>query len=51
MQNMEGIFHKKRRAKIYVWLTNDKYKIPVKIESEVFVGSFRGLLKEIRDPA
>ena len=50
MQNMEGIFHKKSKANIYVWLTNDQYKIPVKIESEVFVGSFQVLLKEIRNP-
>jgi len=48
MQNMEGIFHKKQKAKIYIWLTNDKRKIPVKIQSEVFVGSFQILLKEIR---
>jgi len=48
MQNMEGIFHKKHKAKIYIWLTNDKRKIPVKIQSEVFVGSFQILLKEIR---
>lgn len=48
MQNIEGIFHKKHKAKIYIWLTNDKRKIPVKIQSEVFVGSFKILLKEIR---
>lgn len=48
MQKMEGIFHKKDKAKIYVWLTNDNRKIPVKIQSEVFVGSFQVLLKEIR---
>lgn len=50
MQKIEGIFNKKLKAKLYVWLTDDSRKIPVKMQSEVFVGSIQGLLKEIQEP-
>jgi hypothetical protein len=48
MQDVEGIFHKKQKAKLYIWLTDDKRKIPVKMQSEALIGSFQGLLKEVR---
>jgi len=40
----ETIF--KNTGKIYIWLTDDEYKIPVKMESEVRFGSFVADLKE-----
>ncbi|MCL6582984.1 MAG: DUF3108 domain-containing protein [bacterium] len=50
MERLEGIFNKKLEAKLYIWLTNDQRKIPVKMQSEVFLGSVQGVLKEIHDP-
>ncbi len=50
MQSIEGIFHKKKKAKIFVWLTDDNRRIPVKLQSEVTFGSFQGILKEIKYP-
>jgi len=50
MQKIEGVFNKKLEAKLFIWLTNDYRKIPVKMQSEVFIGSVQGLLKEIHDP-
>lgn len=49
MQNIEGIFFKKEKAKLWIWLTNDDRKIPVKVESEILIGSFQGILREIRN--
>jgi hypothetical protein len=40
----ETIF--KNTGKIYIWLTDDEYKIPVKMESEVKYGSFVADLKD-----
>lgn len=50
MQKIEGVFNKKLNAKLYVWLTDDDRKIPVKMQSEIFLGSIQGLLKDIHDP-
>jgi len=50
MQKIEGVFNKKLEAKLFIWLTDDYRKIPVKMQSEVFIGSVQGLLKEIHDP-
>ncbi|MEW5800537.1 MAG: DUF3108 domain-containing protein [bacterium] len=50
MEKVEGVFNKKVQAKLYVWLTDDDRKIPVKMQSEVLIGSISGLLKEIHEP-
>jgi len=38
----EAIF--KQTGNIYIWLTNDEYKIPVKLESKISFGSFTASL-------
>ncbi len=43
----ETIF--KNTGKIYIWLTDDEYKIPVKMESEVRFGSFVADLKDAQN--
>ena len=43
----EGIFQQKGRLKI--WITDDQYKIPVQMKSEVAVGSITVELEEIKD--
>jgi len=43
----EGIFKAKGRIKI--WLSDDRYKIPVKMQTEVFfIGSVTAKLKKFR---
>ncbi len=42
----EGIFSQK--GKLTIWLTDDEYKIPVLMKSEVFIGSISVKLKQIR---
>jgi len=34
----------KQTGNIYIWLTNDEYKIPVKLESKISFGSFTASL-------
>ncbi len=41
----EGIFQQKGR--LVVWMTDDKFKIPVQMESEIAVGSITAELEEI----
>ena len=41
-----GIFQQKGRVK--VWVTNDKYKIPVLVKSKVIIGEVSAVLKEYR---
>ena len=43
----EGIFVSKGKS-LKVWLTDDKYKMPVKMESEVFIGSVSAELLEYK---
>ncbi|MEW6382271.1 MAG: DUF3108 domain-containing protein [bacterium] len=50
MQKLEGVFNKKVNAKLHIWVTNDHLKIPVKMQSEIFLGSIQGLLKEVHGP-
>ena len=40
LKNMEGVFSKKQRAKIKLWVTNDERRLLVQMESEAIVGSF-----------
>ena len=40
----EAIF--KQTGNILVWITNDEYKVPVKMESKIIFGSFKAILKD-----
>ena len=44
MRHVGGVFEKSKNAKIQVWVTADKRRMPVKIKSKVVVGSFVGEL-------
>jgi hypothetical protein len=44
LKHIGGVFEKSKNAKLQLWITADKRKIPVKIKSEVVVGSFVGEL-------
>jgi hypothetical protein len=40
LEHMGGVFEQKRDSRLKVWVTADGLSIPVRIESEVIVGSF-----------
>ena len=40
LKNVEGVFSKKQRAKIKLWVTNDKNRVLVQMKSKAMVGSF-----------
>jgi hypothetical protein len=40
LQNVEGVFSKKQRAKIKLWVTNDESRLLVQMKSKAKVGSF-----------
>jgi hypothetical protein len=40
LKHIGGVFRKSKNAKLRIWVTADERRIPVKIESEVIVGSF-----------
>ena len=44
LKHIGGVFEKSKNAKIKLWITADKRRIPVKIKSKVIVGSFVGEL-------
>ena len=44
VKHIGGVFEKSKNAKIQLWVTADKRRIPVKIRSKVVVGSFVGEL-------
>lgn len=44
IKQLDGVFEKSKNAKIQVWVTADNRRMPVKIKSEVVVGSFVGEL-------
>ena len=44
IEHIGGVFEKSKGAKIQLWVTADHRQIPVKIRSEVIVGSFVGEL-------
>ena len=48
-----GVFKESDDAKLFVWVTADERRIPVKVQSKVLVGSFVGELTsmELGDPA
>jgi hypothetical protein len=37
---VEGVFSKKQRAKIKLWVTNDEHRLLVQMKSKAIVGSF-----------
>ena len=43
----EAIF--KQSGEIYIWVTNDEYRIPIMLSSKVIFGSFRAILKDARN--
>ena len=43
----EAIF--KQKGRLWVWVTDDQYKIPVKMDSKVIVGSISTELKSIKN--
>ncbi len=45
-----GVFEKSKNAKLQVWVTADGASIPVRVKSEVFVGSFVAELVSITRP-
>lgn len=49
-KDVGGVFEKSKDAKIHIWVTADKYHIPVKLQSKVVVGSFMGELTEVHLP-
>jgi len=44
VEHIGGVFERSKGAKIQIWVTADQRQIPVKIRSEVIVGSFVGEL-------
>jgi hypothetical protein len=44
LKHIGGVFEKSKNAKLQLWITADKRKIPVRIKSKVVVGSFVGEL-------
>jgi hypothetical protein len=44
LRHVGGVFEKSKDAKIQIWITADKRRIPVKLKSKVVVGSFVGEL-------
>jgi len=47
LKHVGGVFKKSKNAKIQLWVTADKRRIPVKIKSKVVVGSFVGELVSV----
>lgn len=45
-----GLFKKERGARVYVWVTNDQYRIPIRMQSRVSFGSFMAVLDNYRPP-
>jgi hypothetical protein len=45
-----GIFKKERGARLFVWVTADQYRIPVKVQSRVSFGSFVAELDKYERP-
>lgn len=40
LEHVGGVFEKSKNAKLQIWVTADERRIPVRIKSEVIVGSF-----------
>ncbi len=44
LKEVKGVFEKSKNARMYVWVTDDKRKILVRLKSQVVVGSFTATL-------
>lgn len=44
LKDVKGVFEKSKNARMYVWVTDDKRKILVRLKSQVVVGSFTATL-------
>jgi hypothetical protein len=51
LEQLVGIFEKFKNAKIQIWVTADGASIPVRVKSEVFVGSFVAELVSLMRPS
>ncbi len=51
LEGIGGVFKKSPGARILIWLTDDGWRRPVKLQSEVSVGSFTAELTRIHHPA
>ena len=49
LQNVEGVFSKKQRARIKLWITNDERMLLVQMKSKARVGSFVAELVTVED--
>jgi hypothetical protein len=50
MEHIGGVFQKSPGAKLQIWVTADEWRLPVKIESKVVVGSFSAELDSVETP-
>jgi hypothetical protein len=48
LQHISGVFEKSKHAKLQIWVTADNYRMPVKIKSSVYVGSFIAELVSVK---
>ncbi len=46
IEDMEIIFEKKKDGKLFLWLTDDERKVPVKMQSELYFGSIQAILSD-----
>lgn len=46
VEDLELVFEKKKGGKLYIWLTDDARKIPVKMRSELYFGSIQVVLTQ-----
>lgn len=44
MEGVSGVFKKEKKARLKIWVTDDRHRIPVRIKSKVAVGSFTASL-------
>jgi len=50
LEQLAGVFEKLKNAKIQIWVTADGASIPVRVKSEIFVGSFVAELVSLTRP-
>ena len=51
LRDVRGVFQKSKNAKIHIWVSADRYQIPLRIKSKVIVGSFTGDLVHVQRPS
>ncbi len=49
LNEVKGVFEKSKNAKMYIWVTDDHYKTPVRLKSKVIVGSFTATLMNFKE--